>query len=161
DPAVLKDPQQFRLQRQRHVSDLIQEESSALSKFETAGPPLQCTSECALLMPKKLALDQCLGNRRAVNRDERPRAAPTHVVDGAGHQFLAGPALTIHQNRHLGWSGLANQKEHLLHRDAVAHQLAERAVAAELAFETLAPLDKLPLGDGPLQKNAKRSGAYR
>ncbi len=82
-------------------------------------------------------------------------------MNGAGHQFLAGPTLAGHQDCHIGWSRLEGQKEHLLHGGAVAHQLAEKAMAAELALEALAPLNKLPLGDCPLQKNAKRAGADR
>src|SRR2546422_11195418 len=55
-------------------------------------------SERALLVAEQLRLEQRLGQRRAVHRDERaatPRRAP---VDGAGDELLARAALALDEH---------------------------------------------------------------
>ncbi|HEX3474840.1 MAG TPA: hypothetical protein VHT91_07345 [Kofleriaceae bacterium] len=55
--------------------------------------------ERALDVPEQLALQQRLGEGRAIDRDKRPGGAATALVNGAGDQLLAGTALTGDQQR--------------------------------------------------------------
>ncbi len=64
-----------------------------LALLELADAPLGRPGEGALLVAEQLALQQRLGNRRAVDRQERPVGAAAVLVEGAGDQLLAGAAL--------------------------------------------------------------------
>ena len=55
--------------------------------------------EAAALVAEELALDEVGGDRAAVDRDHRPRAAPAERVHGLGDQLLAGAALAQDQDR--------------------------------------------------------------
>ena len=70
--------------------------------------------EGALDVSEKVALHQTLGDRRAVQRDERSVAARAGVVDRAGDELLAGAALTA--DAHVGVAGgdLFDAREDLL-----------------------------------------------
>jgi hypothetical protein len=49
---------------------------------------------------KQFALEQRLGNRRAIHRDERFIRAVAVLVNRARHQFLAGAGLAANQHAH-------------------------------------------------------------
>src|SRR5437870_4537065 len=70
DLTLLEDPQELRLQRQRHVSDLVQEQGPAVGRFESAGARLD-SGRHAALDAEQLGLEQRFGQRGAVDRDER------------------------------------------------------------------------------------------
>ena len=77
------------------------------------------------LVPEQLGLQEILGQRRAVHRDEdlgRPRAVR---VDGAGDQLLAGARLALDEDVRLRARGLADQLEDRLDRRALADDLVE------------------------------------
>ena len=57
--------------------------------------------EGAALDAEELRLEQSLGDRRAVDRDERPRAARRELVQRARRELLAGAALAGEENRRL------------------------------------------------------------
>ena len=69
--VVFQNPQQFGLCAHRHLSDLVQQQRAAFGEFETAGAAFQSPRKRALLVAKNFALDQGLGNRRAIDGDER------------------------------------------------------------------------------------------
>ena len=72
--ALLQHAQQLDLRRRRHLGDLVEEQRAAVGELEAALPPLGGAGERALLVAEDLALEQRLGNRRAVDGDERERA---------------------------------------------------------------------------------------
>ncbi|MCY1187966.1 hypothetical protein D9M73_290110 [compost metagenome] len=74
-------------------------------------------------MTEQLGLDQLFRNRSAVDRDERLLRAPRQAVQGARHQFLAGPALATDQYRRVGRSQFRHQIAQVLDTLAVAEQL--------------------------------------
>ena len=72
-------------------------------------------------MTEQLALDQLLGDRRAVDLDEGLVLAERVAVDGASDQLLAGAALAGDQHRGVRRRGPAHRVPHLLERRAAAH----------------------------------------
>ena len=61
-------------------------------RLDLADRSLDRAGERALLVAEQLALEQVLGDRRAVDRDERRPCARAQLVQRAGEQFLAGAA---------------------------------------------------------------------
>ena len=78
--------------RQRDVADLVEEQGAAMGELDLALGGLDRAGEGALLVAEQLGLEQVLGDRGAVDRDEAAAAAPARLVDAAGEQFLAGAA---------------------------------------------------------------------
>ena len=66
------------------------------------GVCLYRAGERALLVAEQLALEQRLGDGRAVDRDEAPVAAGRRLVQRARQQFLAGARLAEQQHRRRG-----------------------------------------------------------
>ena len=68
---LLQHAQQLDLRRRRHLGDLVEEQRAAVGELEAAGAAIGGAGERALLVAEDLALEQRLGNRRAVDGDER------------------------------------------------------------------------------------------
>ena len=96
DVAGLDDVQQRRLQLQRQILDLVQQQCAPLGQLELAR---LAAGVGVLLMAQYLARHQFVGNGLAVDVDEWPPGSRPVVVDGAGQQVLAYPALATHQHR--------------------------------------------------------------
>ena len=75
DLALLQHAQQLRLRAQAHVADLVEEERAAVGLLELADLLRGGAGERALLVAEQLALDQLLGDRRAVDLHEGARRA--------------------------------------------------------------------------------------
>ena len=73
-------------------------------------------------MAEQLALQQVLGERAAVDADERAVAARAELVDRLGDQFLAGAGLAQEQHRGVGLGHLPRQPIDVLHRRPRADQ---------------------------------------
>ncbi len=72
--ALLQRAQELRLQRQRQLADLVEEQRAAVRLQEEAGARAARVGEGAPRVTEELALEQRLGNRGAVDRDEGPRS---------------------------------------------------------------------------------------
>src|SRR5207245_1149303 len=77
--TVLEHTQQLHLRRRGHLPHLVEEDRAAVGQLEPAQSALGGTRERALLVAEQLALEQRIGDRRAVHRDER-LAAPRGAV---------------------------------------------------------------------------------
>ena len=75
--------------------------------------------------------------RRAVHGNERPVCARARVVDGAGYQLLAGPALAGDQHGRLGWGHLRSSGECLAERGGATNDLVEPVSLVELGTSAL------------------------
>ena len=71
-----------------------------MGEGEDAVPVLHRSREGAATMAEELALHEAFGDGRAVQGDERLVAARTALVNGAGDELLARPALT--HDAHVG-----------------------------------------------------------
>jgi hypothetical protein len=94
DLALGQHPQQPGLQAQRHVADLVEEQRAAVGRLDQpALGPRPGAGEAAGQVAEQLALDQALGDGRAVDGDEGLRAALAGGVQGLGEVFLAAAGL--------------------------------------------------------------------
>ena len=91
--------------------------------------------ERALDVAEEFALEQVLGNRAAVERDQRALGAPAVVVDRARDEFLARAALAEDQDRRVAVGHLVDEIEHRAQRRALAHHVVEAVARAELVLE--------------------------
>ena len=136
--------QQLGLSRHGHLADLIHAtQSPVLCQFEASGAPLGSSRERPLLVPEQFALNQCLRQRRAVDRNKRSLPPRTQRVDRASHQLLTRSAFARYQHARLARSGLLQQDENLLHTRRASCQLTDHALVLEL------PLKNLLLGAEP------------
>jgi hypothetical protein len=81
--ALLEDPQQLDLCLQRKVADLVEEERPPVGQLDATGLATRGAREGALLVSEQLALEQGVGQRRAVDRDEGTGAPGRLPVDRA------------------------------------------------------------------------------
>src|SRR4029434_10587469 len=96
---LLENAQQLRLELERQLSDLVEEERPAFRHLEAADLPPDRPGERAPLMAEQLALEQPGGDRRTVQLDERPGAASASIVDPPRDQLLPRPRLTLDEDR--------------------------------------------------------------
>src|ERR1035437_4465782 len=69
--TLLQDAQQFRLQVERNLTPLVEQQSPLIGERETAFPPLCRPGERTPLMAEKFALDQVFRDGGTIHFDER------------------------------------------------------------------------------------------
>src|SRR5207253_6290238 len=80
---LLEHAKQLRLEVQRQVADLVEEEGAAVCELEAADPSRDGTGEGAALVAEELALQEAGGDGGAVELDERASAPGAERVDQA------------------------------------------------------------------------------
>src|SRR5207302_4771766 len=130
-----QDAQQLDLRRRRHLADLVEKQCPAIRQLEAARAPLGRAGERAFLVAEDLALEQRLGNRRAVDRDERKRRPRAELMNRLRDELLAGPRFAGDEDGGTGGRGLLDNLVNLAHLGAVADKRAERAVLAQLSAQ--------------------------
>src|SRR5439155_22887477 len=96
--TLLKHPEDLGLGHRREVRDLVEEQGAAVGELEAALLPPRRAGERALLVAEQLRLEQRLGQRRTVLRDERPAAPRRARVDRARDELLARAALALDEH---------------------------------------------------------------
>src|SRR6266446_6808701 len=135
DHPVLENAEVLGLQRRAHLRDLVEKDRPGIRQLEIARPPLEGAREGALLVAEELALEEGLGDGRAVDGDERPLGAVGHLMNGARHELLARARLA--GEKHGGRAGRreVDQPVDLLHGGADSEQRSEAPALLELAAE--------------------------
>ena len=87
-----QDAQELGLQAGRHLGNLVDKERPSLGDLDKAWLRLESPGEGPFFMAEKLAFEQGLLQGGTVDGHERAVAAGAVVVDGTGHQLLAGAA---------------------------------------------------------------------
>src|SRR5207253_11491923 len=128
DWPSLEHSQEFRLNRRRERSDLVQEQGTAVSELEAAGPRRHRTGEGALFVTEELRFRQRLGKRGRVDCDERPVAALAPGVNRVGDELLARAAFTLKKHRRVGGGDFLDFPEKAAHPAARADQLIEASL---------------------------------
>ncbi len=100
----------------RDLADLVEEERAAVGLLEAADPALVGAGERALLVTEELALEERLGERGAVERDERLLRARPELVDRARELALARAALARDEHGRARRGDLPSDAINLLHR---------------------------------------------
>jgi hypothetical protein len=78
--SLLERPKKLRLETERHVPDLVEEESATLRLEQQPPVVLARVREGATNVSEQLALEQLLGERGAVDGYEWPLRAPASLV---------------------------------------------------------------------------------
>src|SRR5205823_2000701 len=81
DDLILKKAQQLDLYWLRDVADLIEKQRTVVRSLNLSNDLLYGSSERASLVSEQLALEQCLGNCRAAQGDERAICSKTERMD--------------------------------------------------------------------------------
>src|SRR4051794_9695875 len=127
--------EQLDLQLDRHLSNFVEEDRTALGDFEVALAAFDCVRECALLVAEDFGLDQRRRDRAAIEGDERLRAPARQRVDGVGDDFFARSRLTDDKDVRVGVRDHLDLFEELLHPRRFADQMTERAHLLQLTAE--------------------------
>ena len=122
DLALLDRAQQLGLQARVHLADLVEQQRAAARLLELADPPRARPGEGALLVTEQLGLQEVLGNRRAVDRDEGAPCPPALPVQITGDHLLARAAFAGDQDTCFGRRDLPGDAEQLVHRRILEHQ---------------------------------------
>src|SRR4029078_2849167 len=85
----------------RYLSYPAEEGGAAPRHFEEASLVPYRAGKGAAHVPEELGLEQCLGQRRAVDRHERTARPRTSAVNHPDDEFLAGSALTVDEDRRI------------------------------------------------------------
>ena len=96
--AGLQDPEQFDLGRRGNFADLIEKDRAAVGLLETPRLLAQGPGEGALFVAKELAFQQGGGIGGAIDHHKRTGSAGAVGMNGPGHQFLAGAALSLDED---------------------------------------------------------------
>ena len=101
--ALLQHAQQARLQRQRHVADLVQEQHAPMRLPQQPLAALAARAgEGPVFIAEEFGFDQTFRQRRAVHRHERPGRAPAARMHLAREHFLARAGFALQQNGDAG-----------------------------------------------------------
>src|ERR1043165_9944784 len=91
---LLEYSQHLGLSGWRHVANLIEEESAAVTLLELSDAAAVGAGEGALFVPEQLAFQQVLRDSSTIQRQEWRLGTGAMLVDCAGHQLLASATLT-------------------------------------------------------------------
>ena len=91
---VLEHTQELGLQRERHVSDLVQEDRASVRHLQFALLQAIRAGEGAALMSEEFVLEQRFREGDTVDDHQRHGLTRTPLVDGTGEEFLARAAFT-------------------------------------------------------------------
>ncbi|MCG3160199.1 MAG: hypothetical protein JMDDDDMK_01260 [Acidobacteria bacterium] len=111
------------MKRWGHLSYLIKEESSSLSYFKLAFLLRDGAGESALLVAEKLAFEQGLSQRRAVDGHERHARTWAVLVNGVRDQLLACARFSANQDGRTRGRRLGDELIDLAHSRAFANHI--------------------------------------
>jgi hypothetical protein len=126
----LKHAQKAHLQARRDVPDLVQEQGAAVGDLE---PPLvraDGAGERPLFVSEQLTLEDPVGQRRAVDANERASGAAAGLVDEPRDQFFTGPRLPADDNGRVAVGSAPGQLQRSLQTPVGAHHARPAAPAA-------------------------------
>ena len=127
--ALLEQAQQFSLQRRRQVFDLVEEERAARSRLDEPGVIAVGAGEGSAEVAEEFALDELLGKRTAVHRDEGARGTRALLVESPCDEFLARAGLALDQHARVAAREAADVRSQPLDRFARADVTPARATA--------------------------------
>ena len=161
---LLQHAQQLDLQAHRHVADLVEQQRAAVRGLEQALVRAVGARERAFDVAEQLGLEQVLGHRAAVDRDERLVLARARAVNRAREQLLAGARFARDQHARVGVRDHARLLQARFHGRAARDDLGAPLVGAlrhaRHFHGALDVLEQLLLVDG-LRQEAERAALRR
>src|SRR6267378_868876 len=113
--AFLEEPQQFRLQRQWQVTDLIEEKGAVFSRMNQASVICKRARKSSFTVAKQHALDELGRHGGTVKRYELAFGSPAEAVDGASNQLLSGSRFAGNQDCRIGVLNALYTASHFRH----------------------------------------------
>ena len=145
DLLFLQNPEELDLQAQRQLTNLVEEERATVRLLKEPVVGAGRVGEGPANVTEELAFEEVLRDRSAVHRDEGPSLSNADVVQRAGDELLAGPALSVQENGRLEVGDLADHREDLLHGGRVGDEPTEpptgRRGGLDLGLKTAKLLD--------------------
>src|ERR1700731_2535795 len=83
--SALEKAQELRLQRQRHLSNLIQKQGAAVGRLDAASTSLNRPGKRSPGMPEELCFKQSLRNCRAIDGNKRLTRTAGQPMQGLGY----------------------------------------------------------------------------
>ena len=134
------------MRRQRQLADLIKKQAAAIGQFKLATPLVVRASKRAAHMAEQLAFYQVIGQRRAVEADQRPHRTRRSGMQGFSHQLFTHPGFAADQHVQLA---VADQGD-LRQQSFVRGTLPDQLPCALLPSDLLINLGQLVLVLGTL-----------
>ncbi len=132
---LLQHAEQLGLQLRWDVTDFIEEQRPPVRQLEAAYPLADGAGEGALLVAEQLALQQPGGDGGAVDLDEGPLAADAEVVQRTGDELLARAGLASDEDGGVGGGDNLDLLEGAAQGGALADDLAEVVLGADLLLQ--------------------------
>src|SRR5690606_26438034 len=139
--AGLERAQQFALQAEAEIPDLVQEQGSTRGEFETPGSVFPRIGERTLLVAEQLAFKQRFSDRAHVDGYKAVVVSQRPLMNRARDQLLARPVFPQDQDVGIRPRNLVDQGEYSLDRGTLADDFAKRP--ADLLFEHFLGLPQL------------------
>ena len=133
----LQHAQELDLRVERQLAHFIHEQRALVRELEPADATLNGARERAFLMAEQLALPDPLRDRATVDLDERTILAIALVVQCTRDQFLSRPRFAREQHRRLDARDLSHLAQHRAQRFALAHDVTEVDIGANLVLQIL------------------------
>ena len=115
DLAGLEEAQQLDLLVEAHLTDLVEEERSALVGADDSGKVVDGAGECAAAVPEEVALEHVAGNGGTDEHGEWLLRARRRFVHFACDDLFAGASLTSDQNGEKRGSNPSGEFRQLAH----------------------------------------------
>ena len=113
----------------RQFADLVEKQRAAVGLGELADMLLGRAGERALLVAEENGLDQRLGQRAAIDDDERFAAPLGAALDRARHQFLADAGFAFDEHGNVRLGGALGEPDGARHRFRAGDDVAEAEFA--------------------------------
>jgi hypothetical protein len=123
--ALLQESEQFGLEVEREVANLVKKESAAFGSADNAFVAGNGAGESAFAIAEKLALDHIFGSGRAVEGKEGVEATGRTGVYGASDQFFAGAGFASDKDSDIGRANFVDLFEDGTHSAAGADEAGE------------------------------------
>jgi hypothetical protein len=132
---ILKQAQDFRLRRQWHITDLIQENGAAVTLLELSDVAPVGAGKCTLLVSEQLTFQEMFGDGGTIDCQERRFEAIAVLINGPRGQFLPRSTLAGDQHQYILVGDAADRFVYLAHRGATSDdRFAVELFAARLGL---------------------------
>src|SRR5581483_8995453 len=137
---------------ERNRLDFVEEQRAAARQLDLPDAVVDRAGEGAALVAEELGLEQRIGERRAVDRDEAPALPLPLEVDRARGELLAGARLAVDQHGRVVLREHADGLEDLVHHPVPAHHVGERVPVGQLAPEVVDLVEQAALLEDLLRR---------